>query len=130
MVAKSNKTLYRAYLLKEHLRLIMHMDDEILARDELNAWLKWAARCRIKSFVELGRKIHRRSEEILSTIKYQISSALSEATNNKIKLTIRIAYGFRNLDNMIDMVMLRCGSVKIPLPFEADLLPDFTHKYW
>lgn len=39
-----------------------------------------------------------------------------EATNNKIKLVIRMAYGFRNSDNMIAMVMLACSDVHPRLP--------------
>ncbi|MDE6729034.1 MAG: transposase [Oscillospiraceae bacterium] len=31
-----------------------------------------------------------------------------EAVNNKIKLVIRKAYGFRNIQNMTDMVCLVC----------------------
>ena len=39
-----------------------------------------------------------------------------EATNNKIKLIIRKAYGFRNIQNMLDMVYLVCSYIRIPLP--------------
>ena len=39
-----------------------------------------------------------------------------EAMNNKIKLTIRMAYGFRHIENMIDMIMLRCSHIPIFLP--------------
>ncbi|MBR7063416.1 MAG: transposase, partial [Clostridia bacterium] len=46
-------------------------------------------------------------------------NARVEATNNKIKLTIRMAYGFRNIDNLIAMVYLRCGGRSIYLPGRA-----------
>ena len=39
-----------------------------------------------------------------------------EAMNNNIKLTIRMTYGFRNIGNMIDMIMLRCSHIPIFLP--------------
>lgn len=39
-----------------------------------------------------------------------------EATNNKIKLVIRVAFGFRNEANMISMVMLTCSDVRPRLP--------------
>ena len=44
-----------------------------------------------------------------------LSNARVEAINNKIKLTVRIAYSFRSLDNLFAMVMLRCSGVKVPL---------------
>jgi len=56
MLIRSNPRLYRAYLLKESLRIVFkYSSDE--AGAELDKWLKWAQRCRIKEFVELGRKI-------------------------------------------------------------------------
>ena len=45
-----------------------------------------------------------------------ISNARIEATNNKIKLSVRMAYGFRNIQNMLDMVYLVCSDLRMPLP--------------
>ncbi|WP_420876938.1 transposase [Selenomonas bovis] len=39
--------------------------------------------------------------------KLRLSNAVLEATNRKIKRSVSMAYGFRNIDNMIDMMMLR-----------------------
>ena len=58
-------------------------------------------------------------DAIVATVAYQISNARVEATNNKIKLTIRMAYGFRNIDNLIAMIYLRCGGRVIYLPGRA-----------
>lgn len=41
---------------------------------------------------------------------------LVEAVNNKIKLTVRMAYGFRNIDNLIALVMLRRPNLPVALP--------------
>ena len=120
MIQQSNKKLYRAYLLKERLRLIFKMDNPEDAEEELMAWIQWARRCRIPSFVELQRKIMRHKDHILNTIRLDVSNARIEATNNKIKLLIRQAYGFRNIDNMIAMILLYCSDVKIPLPNRHD----------
>ena len=116
MIAKSDNQLYRAYLLKEKLRLIFQIDDADEAEQELVAWVKWARHCRISEFVELQRKIMRHKDHILNTIRLDVSNARIEATNNKIKLLIRQAYGFRDVDNMIHMVILYCSDLKIPLP--------------
>ncbi len=35
-----------------------------------------------------------------------------EAVNNKIKVAVRQGYGFRNIDNLIALVMLRCSDLK------------------
>ena len=117
LIAVKCPVLFRARALKESLRLIFSMDYG-QAKDELDKWIIWARRCRIKPFVELQKKIVRHYDAILASIKYGLSNARIEATNNKIKLVIRMAYGFRNTRNMLDMVMLKCGCYKVPLPWE------------
>ena len=115
MLIKSDKRLYRAYLLKEGLRLIFKYSYDCAA-EELDQWLKWAQRCRIKEFVELGKKIRRHKEAILASIKYGLTNARIEAVNNKIKVTIRMGYGYRNIDNLIALVRLKCGGDIVALP--------------
>ena len=110
----------RAHVLKEQLRLILHMDDAETAAACLDKWTSHAQRCRIPSFVELQRKIRRHREHILNAIRHGVSNARIEALNNKIKLLIRIAYGFRNIDTMISLVMLFCSNIQIPWPSSSD----------
>ena len=117
-IAKTDRRLYRAYLLKEKLRLVFQCTDPIIAKKELDGWLSWAQRCRIPVFVELQRKIKRHYDAILQTMESHLSNAVVEATNRKIKLCIYMAYGFRNIDNMLDMIMLRCSEIEVPLPWQ------------
>ncbi|WP_080554372.1 transposase [Ligilactobacillus ruminis] len=62
-------------------------------------------------------KIKRHEGAILNTIRYGLTNARIEAINNKIKLSIRMAYGFRNIDNMMAMIMLRCSGMRVELPW-------------
>ena len=116
MIAENNNRLYRAYRMKETLRLLLKLRDVDEAEAELRRWLWWASHSRIPAFKELYKKIKRHKEHILNTIRLGISNARIEATNNKIKLIIRKAYGFRNIQNMLDMVYLVCSDLSIPLP--------------
>lgn len=119
-IAKSDKRLYRAYLLKEKLRLVFQSKDATTAKAELDGWIRWAQRCRIDVFVKLRQKIRRHYDAILATMEYHISNAVLEATNRKIKLSIYMAYGFRNIDNMLDMIMLRCSDIDVRLPWDYE----------
>ena len=47
---------------------------------------------------------------------YRLTNARIEAINNKIKVTIRMGYGFRNIDNLIALVRLKCSDKKVNLP--------------
>ena len=114
-LTKANPKLYRAYLLKENLRLALKAGPDEIA-DALPKWMAWAQRCRIPVFRELRKKIKRHLAAIVAAASFRLSNARSEATNNKIKLIIRTAFGFRNVDNMVAMVMLSCSDIHPALP--------------
>ena len=111
MIAENNSRLYRACRMKETLRLLLKIKDVDEAQAELKRWLWWASHSRIAAFRNLYLKIKRHKDHILNAIRLGMSNARIEATNNKIKLIIRKAYGFRNIQNMLDMVYLVCSFV-------------------
>ena len=112
---RTGSALWRAYLLKEGLRAVFRAGPGEAA-DELDGWLAGACRSRIPRFVELSRKVRRKRRGILRSIELGVSNARVEAVNNKIKVAIRQGYGFRNIDNLIALVMLRCSDLKPALP--------------
>ena len=114
----SGGALWRGYLLKEGLRAVFRAPAPEAAA-ELDRWLAWACRSRIPRFVELSRKVRRKRDGILRSIELGVSNARVEAVNNKIKVAIRQGYGFRNVDNLIALVMLRCSDLKPALPGRA-----------
>ena len=115
-VAREDRRLYKTYLLKERLRDVFKAVDAQEAREILEAWLSSACRCRIEQVVELSRKVRRHKDAIIRAVELDISNARVEAINNKIKLTVRMGYGFKNVDNLIALVMLRCSNLPITLP--------------
>ncbi len=118
MILLHNRHLTTAYRLKEELRLIFKLPSEEVSA-AIDKWRRRAWSSRIPLFVELQRKIKRHKEAIIAAITLGLSNARIEATNNKIKLSIRMAYGFRNLDNLKAMIMLRCGGIVVHLPGRA-----------
>ncbi|MFQ8986571.1 MAG: ISL3 family transposase [Bifidobacterium longum] len=112
---KQNSQLYRSWQLKELLRtLLKHPLEQ--ARGELRHWVFRASHSRIPEIVEPAKKIRRRRPDILRTIQLGYSNARLEAFNNRIKVTIRMAYGFHRVTNLIALIMLRCGGLDIRLP--------------
>lgn len=107
--------LYRSWQLRELLRTLPRQPVE-RAEAELKRWIGRASRCRIPEIVEPCGKIRRRRDDILTTIRLGCSNAGIEAFNNKIKVTIRMAHGFRDTDNLIAMIKLRCSGPPIHLP--------------
>ena len=114
-MANTDETLWQAYRLKERLRTILKQTAETAA-PLLRQWAADAFLSGIPGFVPLGEKIDRRRFDILRTIRSGLSNARLEAVNNRIKTTIKIGYGYRNLDNLIALVMLKCGGLNLQLP--------------
>lgn len=84
LFASQNPRLYRAYLLKEQLRLLLKLTDVDEAEEELTRWQWKASHSRMPAFKELYQKIKRHKMHILNTIRYGMSNARIEATNNNI----------------------------------------------
>ena len=54
-------------------------------------------------------------EAIVATAENGLTNARVEAINDKIKLTVKMAYGFRNVNSLPAMVMLRCSGLSIDI---------------
>jgi transposase len=117
-IANENQVLYRAYLLKEQLRLIICRKG-VLAVTMLDDWLGWASRSRIPAFVELGQKIRRHLPGIEAAMLHGISNALVESTNTKLRVIHRMAFGFARPEHLISLALLDRGGYCPPLPGRA-----------
>jgi transposase len=117
-IAKAEPRLYRAYLLKEGLRLVFQLTGaEAVAA--LDTWTGWAARSRIPEFVALQRRIRTHRPAILAAIEHRMSNALTESMNTKIRLITRMAFGFRSPQALTALAMLSLGGYRPALPGRA-----------
>jgi transposase len=114
-IASTNIRLYRAYLLKEQLRAIVAVKGR-RALKMIDAWLAWVARCRIPAFVEVGRSIRNHRAGIEAALTNNLSNALVESTNTKIRLLHRMAFGFKKPEHLIALALLDRGGYCPPLP--------------
>ena len=117
-VAEVNQHLYKAYLLKEELRLVFKLKGA-RAVALLDAWLVWARRCRIPAFVKLARSVTDHRTGIQATLLHGLSNGLVESVNTKLRLLTRIAFGFHSPQALIGLAMLALGGLCPPLPGRA-----------
>jgi transposase len=115
-VQHANRALYRAFLLREELRLLYHLPDRALAPAHLDAWLAWASRSRLTPFVRLARTIRRHREGILTAIRLGLSNGRLEGLNSRIRLISHRSFGFHTADPLIALVHLCCSGIVIDLP--------------
>jgi transposase len=115
MIQQTNRRLYRAYLLKEQLRQIYRLEPGP-AIALLDAWIAWARRCRLPSFVKLAKTISAQRAGIVAAIEHGLSNARVEAINTQIRLITRRAFGFHSADALIALAMLTLADLCPPLP--------------
>ncbi len=114
-IQKTNRPLYRAYLLKEQLRQIYRLP-AYAAIKLLDDWIAWARRCRLEPFVKLAKTITKQRAGIVAAIEHGLSNARVEAINTQIRMITRRAFGFHSPNALIALAMLSLSGLCPPLP--------------
>jgi transposase len=114
-VERANQPLFRAHLLKEHLRLVFQLPFKE-AVHLLELWLHWAWDSGLEAFERLGDTIGNHIDAILVTLQRRLSNALVEAVNTRIRLLTRRAFGFHSSRPLIALAMLSFSGHRPVLP--------------
>ncbi len=115
-VQHANKAMFRAFLLKEQLRLLYQLEDPALAPEHLDAWLAWASRSRLAPYIKLARTIRRHRDGILAAIRLGLSNGRLEGLNSRIRLISHRSFGFHSATPLIALVYLCATGIAIDLP--------------
>jgi transposase len=91
-----NQSLATAYYLKEALGQIWKQHSKAAATRCLDDWIKQANASGIRVLMSFTKTLQAYRNGILAWYDYQISTGPLEATNNKIQLLKRKAYGYRD----------------------------------
>ena len=122
-LTKINMKTVRAYLLKEEFRQFWDYTYAACAEKFLNSWCNKVMRSKIEPLKKKIKKIRQHKYLILNWFiaRKRYSSGIVEGFNNKAKLTIKKAYGFRTVK-----------ALKIALFHQLGELPEpeFTHRFW
>ena len=110
-LARLNERVYQAMLLKEQFLSVYDTKDQKTARTNLKEWIVAALKSNIPAFVELGEKFFRKRHFILNYFICNITTAISEGINNKIKRLSRMAYGFRDVYYFLLKIHQHCGML-------------------
>lgn len=108
--------MFRAFLLKEELRVLYQLEEPGLAPELLDAWLAWASRSKLDPFVKLARAIRRHRQGILAAIRLGLNNGRREGLNSRIRLISRRSFGFHSAAPLIALVYVCCSGIVIDLP--------------
>ena len=115
-LARLNSPLYRGYLLKEQLRALYAPESRAQAPALLEAWLRAAARSKLKPFVKLARTLREHREGILNAIRLGLSNSRLEGLASRIRLISHRSFGFHSAEPLIALIYLCCGRIVVVLP--------------
>jgi transposase len=117
-IAKTDPALHRAWALKEGLRTVFAIArrSPTEAIEALDRWISWARRCRLPAFVKVAQRVVRHRDAIIASIEHSLSNALVESMNTKIRLIVRVAFGFHSAEAIIALAMLSLGGHRPTLP--------------
>lgn len=122
-----NHVTFRAYLLKEQLRVVFALRGPE-AVDSLRAWVTAARQSEIAHFIELADKVHANRHGIEAALIHGLSNGLIESTNTKIRLILRIGFGFKSPQAVIALAMLKLGGNRPPLPGRSPIVRPSSQR--
>ena len=118
-----NLKTVRAYLLKEAFQQLWDYNSPAWAGKFLDDWCRQTMRSRIEPMKKIARSLRQHRELILNYFRAQklLSSGVVEGLNNKAKVTMRKAYGFRTF-RVLELALYH-SLAKLPEP-------ETTHDFF
>ncbi len=117
-----NLKAVRAYVLKEDFQFFWDYVSPYWAGRFLDRWCERAMRSRLQPMKKVARSLRRHRELLINWFraKGEISSGIVEGFNNKAKVTMRNAYGYRSFKNAETSLYHALGNLPEP---------KFTHRF-
>ena len=111
---KLNLKINRAYLLKEAFREFWNYRRAGWAKRYLKRWFWGATHSRLPPMRDFAWMLRRHQDDILNYFRVPIHNGTVEGLNNKAKLVIHKAYGFRTASNYIRNLYHCLGELPLP----------------
>lgn len=109
----NNRSLYRAYLLKESFQSIYDARSVEEADERFDEWYGWARRSQLRPFVSLAETLRNYWPGIRRFIELRITNGPVEGYNSKIRMISHRAFGFHSANALIAMIMLLCSGITL-----------------
>ena len=118
-----NLQAIRGYLLREDFQRFWTYHRVAWARRFLREWCTRTMRSQLEPLKKVDRSLREHEELLMNwfVAKGEISAGIVEGLNNKAKLTMKKAYGFRTEDAIKAALYHQLG--KLPEP-------EFIHRFW
>lgn len=113
-IERTNRKLARLYQLRADIEDVWELPTEDAASDFLMSWTRSALLSRKQPMRRFATTVREKLHGILGFFRhYGQTNAVLEGTNNKIKLLIHRAYGFRSVPALMAMIHLCCSGIQL-----------------
>ena len=104
-ILQTNEPLYKAYYLKEDLDQIWAQPNKEEAEKQLQYWCNRAHESKLPAMMKVANMLLARRTGILAWYDCKVTNAILEGTNNKVKVLKRKAYGYRDDEYFILLLL-------------------------
>lgn len=118
---RTNRKLYRAYLLKSALADTLAGCQIHVARTKLLEWISWASRSRLAPFKRVAATIKKHFAGVLAIVDTGFNNGRVEGLNGKIRVLTRRAYGFHSAPALISLIFLCCSGIDLHPIFKTPI---------
>lgn len=115
-IQKTNKRLYRAYLLKESIAAILSITNPAVGLAKLDEWMSWARRSRLKPFARVAATMKLHIAGVVAYIATGMTNARTEGLNGKARTITKRSYGLHSAHSLIAMLFLCCSGLLLSPP--------------
>lgn len=113
-VQRTNRRLARLYQLRADIEDVWELGTEHAAGEFLMNWTRSALLSRMEPLRRFATTVREKLHGILGFFRHSgQTNAVLEGTNNKIKLLIHRAYGFRSVPALMAMIHLCCSGIHL-----------------
>jgi transposase len=104
-----NDNIHNAILITDYFRKILDLKSTKKFRESLTRWYQVVRESKSKIFKEFASKVRKYRQNIEAYIESNLTTAVSEGLNNKIKVFRRAGYNYTNKNSYKNKILQRCG---------------------
>lgn len=104
-----NVNINAAMLIADYFHKVLDKKSLSKFRDALGQWYQLVEEAGLKQFRKFAKQVKKYQANIEAYIKSNLTTAISEGINNKIKVLKRMAYGYTNPESFKLKILQRCG---------------------
>jgi transposase len=104
-----NTNISAAMLIVDYFHKVLDQKSLSKFMEKLETWFDLVNEAKLKPFTQFANLVRKYQANIEAYIKSNLTTAISEGINNKIKVLKRMGYGYSNCESFQLKILQRCG---------------------